>query len=342
MRDRINEITLGSCNDGAGTRRNNGAFSCSVTIAPGSAPGSYTMQGNTPFYYQASFAVVTTAVVVGPAATQLVYPGTTGLTITVTGAGTPTGAVTIYDGSTAITSMQLGPDGQAYWSITPGLNTGTHQISAAYGGEAHNAATQSAPVTIEVSPAPVVLSASCGNSSFPFAEGDTCTATVSASGTTPVGAITYTLDTKAPVSVSLTNGTAGFTVSKPAVGNHTLVIAYAAQGNFLAAPPLSASFTVTQAVSDVTLTASGQHVKAGSPVTLSASVTSSTAGPPAGGKVTFLDNGTVLGKVKVNAQGQASFTVSKIALGLHRYVAKYAGTVNFSSTSSKAVQVTAF
>jgi len=46
------------------------------------------------------------------------------------------------------------------------------------------------------------------------------------------------------VSEKVGKGTAFFSIADPAVGSHTVVISYAAQGNYSAAKSLSEKFTV--------------------------------------------------------------------------------------------------
>jgi len=186
------------------------------------------------------------AVTVSLSATQLVYPGAAEMTVSVAGknGSVATGSVSVYDGTTQLTTLTLGY-GAAYWWISPGLNVGTHMLSASYSGDANNPAGQSAPVTVTVTPAPVNMAVSCWNSTFTYGGNYTCTVNVSsnAGGITP-GSINYTLDNGSPVSVPLSNSNALFTITQPAIGNHTVVISYPQQGNFLASSPSTQTFTV--------------------------------------------------------------------------------------------------
>ena len=186
------------------------------------------------------------AITVTLSSTNLVYPGATNVVVSVAGSGgkTATGSVTIYDGTSALYTLTLGGDGKAYWYISPGLNAGTHSISASYTGDPNNPAGQSAPVTVTVSPVPVNLSVSCWNASFPYGGNESCSVSASSNAGSALGAITYTFDNNAPVSVPLSNGTTQFTISTPATGSHTIVISYAQQGNFAASGPNTQMFTV--------------------------------------------------------------------------------------------------
>jgi len=71
------------------------------------------------------------AVTVSLSSTQLVYPGAAEMTVSVAGknGSAATGSVTVYDGTTPLTTLSLGY-GAAYWLISPGLKAGTHLLSA--------------------------------------------------------------------------------------------------------------------------------------------------------------------------------------------------------------------
>ena len=89
------------------------------------------------------------------------------------------------------------------------------------------------------------------------------------------GAITYSYDHAAPVTVPLNPfGVATFVLTKPALGSHQIVLNYAAQGNFGAASPVTIPFNVVVAPVSVGLKASTQSTTSGKPVTFTATVTS--------------------------------------------------------------------
>jgi hypothetical protein len=182
------------------------------------------------------------------AATSLVWPGSTNLTACITSAThvTPTGSVEVFDGSTPLTTQTVQGGGCAYWYIAPSLNAGTHSITTVYFGDSHNPGGTSSPVAVTVSPAPVTLAVSCWNASFSYGGSYTCQANLSSNGGAPGGNLTYTVDGGSPVTMALNGGEAQFTVPTPSVGSHTVVLSYAAQGNFAAAGPVTERFTVTQ------------------------------------------------------------------------------------------------
>ncbi len=280
--------------------------------------------------------------------TTLVYPGTANVSVCVTQAtNTPaTGIVRILDGINLVTdllaTLPLEGNGCANWYIKTGLTARTHALTAVYSGDSNNPPSTSNEVTVQVNPAPAYLSASCGNASFPFGYNYNCNVNVGSNAGSAAGTITYTFDGGAPVSLPLTNGSAQFSLVTPNAGPHTVVIAYAQQGNFAAAGPSTQNFTVAPALTQVQLTPSNYHPAAGRSFTLSASVTTYSDSIPGSGTVTFFDNGAPIGTGTVNAQGRASLTIASLpAAGYHSYQAQFGGTSNFVASTSGHVTISA-
>ncbi|MGO4213785.1 Ig-like domain-containing protein, partial [Terriglobus sp. YAF25] len=271
------------------------------------------------------------------ASTQLTYPGATNVTACVTGAtmATPTGTVQIVDGVASLTTLSLQGNGCAYWYISPGLAAGTHTFTAVYSGDGNNPAGTSAQTTVNVTPVPVTMGVSCWNGSSPYGSNYQCTVNVSSNAGTPQGGINYSLDGGAAVSVPLSGGSAGFTLTKPVAGSHTVVISYPPQTNYGAATQTQ-SFTMTAAPVNVSLTPSSWYASAGTSLTFAAAVTSWSAGPPAGvGSVSFYDGSTLLATIAVDSNGRAAYTTSSLTVGSHTITATYNGA-NYASGSGSA------
>ena len=283
--------------------------------------------------------VYDTSIALQLGSTQLTYPGATNVTVCVSGAtrATPTGTVQIDDGTTTLTTLRLGGNGCGYWYIVPGLNAGTHTITAVYSGDRNNSPGSSNPILVTVNPVPVKMSASCWNSSFPYGGNYQCIVNVSSDAGAAQGNVTYSYDGGAPVAVPLSGGNAQFAIVKPVVGNQSVVIGYAQQTNYAAAASQTENFTVTPAPVNVLLAPSTYYAKVGTSVTFSVSVTSWSAGPPnANGAVSFYDGSTLLATVPVDGSGHASYTTSSLAAGRHTVTATYAGGVNYGTGSSSA------
>lgn len=266
--------------------------------------------------------------------TQLTYPGATNLTTCMTPT-TATGTVKIYDGSTLLTTQNVQGGGCAYWYVSPGLDAGTHTLTATYSGSQNVPSGTSVPIVLTVDPVPVTLSPSCWNASFPYGGNYQCTANVSSNAGAPLGSIAYTFDGGAPVSVPLSNGNAQFTMTQPIVGTHSVVVSYAQQTDYAAATPQTETFAVTPAPVNIALTPSNWYANVETSITFQAAISSWSAGPPnANGSVSFYNGSTLLGTVPVNAAGQASYTTSSLAVGSHAITATYAAMSNYASGST--------
>jgi sugar lactone lactonase YvrE len=269
--------------------------------------------------------------------TQLVYPGSTNLTACITPT-TATGTVQIYDGTTLLTTQSVQGGGCAYWYISPGLSAGTHLLTAVYSGDKNNPSGTSVPVTVTVSPVPVTLSAACWNASFAYGANYQCTVNLSSNAGAAQGSITYSLDGGSKVAVPLSNGNAQFTLTTPSVGTHTVIISFAQQTNYAAAPSQTETFTATPAPVIVSLTPSSWYTTVGTSLTFQAAVSSWSAGAPnATGAVSFYDGTKLLSTKPVNTSGQASYTIATLTAGTHTITATYSGGTNYASGSSSVI-----
>jgi hypothetical protein len=326
---------------------NTGTLSSPVdTSSPG--PKTYTVMAVDAAGNQSSATVnyvVTsfdTAIKITLSSPTVTYPLGTNVVITVapTHGHTPTGSVQLFDGTTLLQKSNLQGNGAAYLYIQ-GLAAGTHSLSVVYSGDAFNPGGTSAPVTLTVKPVPVNLTASCWNANFPYGADYHCGAYASSTAGAPQGVITYQYDGATPVTLPLQNGTAQFVLTRPSVGTHHVLIAYAAQTNYAAANPVSEAFTVTNAPVVVQLTPSTWYLTGGN-LALTAAIQSWSAGSPNQiGSVVFSDGNKVIATVQVNASGIAATTIaaSSLSNGSHTFRASYSGGTNYG-TGSSTVMIT--
>ena len=219
------------------------------------------------------------------------------------------------------------------------MTAGTHSLTAVYSGDRNNPAGTSVPVTVTVSAVPVTLSASCWNASFSYGGSYICTVSLSSNAGSVQGALSYAVDAGTPNSIPINNGSAQFSVTTPNAGNHSVAISYAAQSNFAAAGPVTESFTVTQAPTQIQLTPSSYYQSASAPLTLTASLTSWSAGAPKDGTVAFYDGTTSLGTLPAGAT--VTLTSSSLSPGSHALTAVYATgpSGNYAPVTSSAANV---
>ena len=211
---------------------------------------------------------------------------------------------------------------------------------------------EATPTAAEASTQVVVIATTTTlqSSEEPSKLGDsvTFTATVTPSAFTsgiPTGAVEFSIDGIAigdPVLLDQ-DGVADLTISSLAVGSHTVTADYintdgyftASSGSLAAGQIVNTADTTAVVDSTTATTVFGQFV------TFTASVTAVTAGLPIPtGTVEFLDGGTDLATVTLDASGTAAFTTSAIAAGTHSITVQYMGDPNFSASTSFALTQT--
>ena len=214
-------------------------------------------------------------------------------TATVSGTGgTPTGTVTFYDGATStaasLGTMSLNGAGLGTFS-TSALTIGTHSITAQYNGDSNFGPTTSATVAQVVTGQQNTAVLQSSVSPSVLGQSVTFTATVSGTGGTPTGTVTF-LDANSSLDGNTSLGTATLsggvasisTTSLVVAGTHSMTASYSGDtvfGPTTSAPimqqvnnplpaivmPLSPS-TATAGGGDFTLTVNGSNFISGSTV----------------------------------------------------------------------------
>ncbi len=272
---------------------------------------------------------------------------------TVTGGGVmPTGSITFKDGGVAIGGC--GASGVV--SLSSGVATctvtysavGSHSITAAYSGDGnYNPAAGSTLGESVVLRTPTDTVTSSSNPSLLGGQ-VVYTATVSGSGGTPTGSVTFE-DGGTAISSCGTNGVVGLSggiatcsITYAAAGSHSITAAYSGDANYSSA----AGNTLTQVVrtsSSSTVTANYNPVAVGAQVVFTATVTGSGGTPT--GPVTFEDGGVAIsgcgssGVVSLSS-GVATCTVSYSSAGTHSITAVYSGDSSFGSSASSVLHET--
>ena len=224
----------------------------------------------------------TTITSVTASASQLTVGQTLTLNIAVapqSGTGTPTGSVSILDGTTQLGVPSLTAGAAIFTTNT--LAVGTHSITVSYSGDSNFAGSTSTVLSVVVSsPAKTNTSTSVAASSTQIIVGSSVTFTAKvavANGTAiPTGTITF-LDSSASVGIaSLTGGSAQISLTTLTTGTHSISAAYSGDTNYN--PSTSAVTTVTvepapAADYSLSLNSSALSVTAGGSGKLSLSVT---------------------------------------------------------------------
>jgi hypothetical protein len=261
------------------------------------------------------------------------------------GSGRPTGSVTfVVDGTVQAPANLNG--GQATFT-TETLAVGDHRIGAVYGGDGNFNSSIAARLTQTVNH--VVSSTGLGSSVNPsvFGQQVTLTATVSASGGTPSGTVTFREGAIA-LGTGTLNGVSGndqatLTLSAPAVGSHAITAIYGGDSTF--APSTSAPLTqlVSLANTSTAVSANAPSSVFGEPISFTATVVplAPGAGTPTGNvafKRLFPDGSSVtFGTAVLSASGTAVFVMDRFIPGTATVFAVYAGDSSFATSTSPTI-----
>jgi uncharacterized repeat protein (TIGR03803 family) len=171
-------------------------------------------------------------------------------------------------------------------------------------------------------------------------------ATVTGSGATPTGSVTYDVTTIALGSANLSSGVATLTASSngQAPGTYPIVANYGGSSTYDASASKAVTVTLNKAPTSTTLSANPTAVTPPGDVTLTATVKRSTSGATGvpTGTVSFTVEGITLDTVKVNGSGVATLTASSagISAGSYPIKAVYNGDASDVTSTSTAVTVT--
>jgi sugar lactone lactonase YvrE len=253
------------------------------------------------------------------------------------GGSGPGGAVTLYDGATAIGTQTL-TGGSATFSVST-LSVGTHSLTAGYAGDTLDLSSTSAALSEQIKSGNASVTLTTSGSPVLLGTSVTFNATVTGTGAAPSGPVTFSADGKTIGTATLNaQGQASFTTASLAEGSHSIVAGYGGSADEAAAS--SAPVTeVVQAKTSTVLSTSVNPVLAGTPIQFTAQVTS-TGGVAPTGTITLLDGGATIGTAPVSATGSATFSLSTLAFGTHVLTASYSGDgVSLPSVSTPLTQV---
>jgi YVTN family beta-propeller protein len=332
----------GSTTIGTATLSGGAASFATAALGGGSHSFTATYSGDGTFKSSTSTTVTET---ISPAASTIAVVSSANpsiidhavtFTATVTGpGGTPTGSVTFKDGSTVLGTGTLTAGVASVTSTT--LTQGTNTITATYSGSANLLSSVSTALSQVVNPSTATVASTTTMTVTPnpavFGKPVTFTVTVTGTGGTPTGTVTFNDGSTTLGTVALANGTASFTTTLGG-GSNSLTATYSGDGTFKSSTSTAVSETVTPASASVAVLAAPNPAVPGQPVTFTATVTG-VGGTPTG-SVTFKDGTTTIGTATLSG-GAASFTIASLAAGNHSITASYSGDANFQGGVSSPI-----
>ena len=146
-----------------------------------------------------------------------------------TASGSPSGTVSLSDGSTSLGTMNL-VSGAASFNLS-NLAVGSHSLVATYSGDGSYGAS-SATLTLNVTKATVALNLNPSPASPAFGQTLTITGTLTGSGGTPSGTLAFSEGGNPLGTAILASGAATVNLSSLAVGSHNLIAIYSGDGSF--------------------------------------------------------------------------------------------------------------
>jgi uncharacterized protein YjdB len=264
-------------------------------------------------------------------------------TVKASSGGTPSGAVTFFNGTASLGTATLNANGVATLNLTPGV--GNYSMTAGYAGTLTDAPSASSP-PIAVIVEKISTSTALDASPTTLFLGQTLTLTAivtAASGAHPAGSVSFLNNGATLGTASLNaNGVAVLTLT-PAIGNYSITASYG--GSSTDAPSVSSppvQVRVTTIPTTVVLGANPLSLTVTQTLTLTAVVSASGATPT--GTATFNNTNPVtgvvqaLGQVPLNANGSATLTFTP-AVGSYVISATYGGSATDSPSTSPQVDV---
>ena len=209
------------------------------------------------------------------ASPSVALPGSTiTLTASITGAGTTaaSGTVTFYDGATTLGMVSVA--GNAATLKTSTLSTGSHSITASYGGDNnYSTATAAAQTVVIRAAAATTTTLTSSSASSTFGSSVTFTATIAstAGSGSPTGAVTFLDGTTTLGTGTVSGGVAAYTTTTLATGSHSITASYSGDSLFLAST--STAFTQTVVAATVSLSASPSSLTVSRGATVMAAIT---------------------------------------------------------------------
>ena len=256
---------------------------------------------------------------------------TAAVTVVAPGAGTPTGTVQFYQGTTLIGSAALSSQSSG---VTAALNAGLQSgsVSAVYQGDANFSGSTSTTVGV-ASKVQVTITADHN----PASGGQPITFTIqvtAGTGTgTPTGTVQLSSDGAAIGNGTLSGGQTTV-IANLSTGTHTITASYSGDSSFGAATA-TLQEVVNKPTAALTLTSSNATPVYGQPVTFTAQLGSQSLA----GAVQFLDGTTAIGSAQASS-GVATFTAANLSAGVHPIQAAWAGDASNAAATSQVLSQT--
>ncbi|MGA7155463.1 MAG: Ig-like domain repeat protein [Acidobacteriaceae bacterium] len=273
---------------------------------------------------------------VGPSAA--VDAGMTfGVTIGLSSNGVaPSGAMALRNGDATIATQSVATDG-TFSFANLSLGVGSYQLTAAYSGDANNAASVSNSAAVTVQLTPTVTSIISSASPSTVGVGVTFTATATGGTPAPTGLVEFVDGTAVLGSASVgSNGSSSLSTSALAFGVHSIAAIYEGDVDHAASTSAVLTEKIVETAS-VALTSSTNPSVFGSDVFFVVKITGAGAQIPTG-QVELSYGSSMLGTLMLDGTGGGTLQVAALPVGLDSVTAVYGGDSNYSASSVSLMQ----
>ena len=288
-----------------------------------------------------------TTTTVTASATSIAHGANVTFTATVTptsGSTIPTGQIIFGDGDLQIGSVTVDPTGKATFTTTA-LASGSHSITAAYGGSATFLGRLSSTITVNVSgtaATTTTTSLTASASSITTGSSITFTAAITPSGGTgtPTGTVTFLDGTTALGSGSVTSGKATYTTTALTTGSHSVTAVYGGDASFGASTSAAVTVTVVapaKITPTVTVAPSSSSITTAQALTATVAVSGGSGNATPTGSV-VLTSGSYTSTVVTLSGGNATINIpaGSLATGTDTLTVNYTPDTASSSAYNSA------
>jgi hypothetical protein len=289
-----------------------------------------------------------TTTTVTASATSIARGGSITFTATVTpatGSTIPTGQIIFGDGDLQIGSATVDPTGKATFSTTA-LASGSHSITAAYGGSTTFLGSLSSTITVNVTGTAAIttttnLTASATSITTGASITFTATITPAAGSTgTPTGTVTFLDGATTLGSGTVASGKAAYTTTALTTGSHNITAVYSGDTAFSTSTSSAVNVAVTapaKTTPTVTVSPSSSSITTTQALTVTTTVSGGSGKPTPTGTVT-LTSGTYTAAATILSGGNATINVpaGSLATGTDTLTVNYSPDTPSSSTYNSA------
>jgi trimeric autotransporter adhesin len=263
------------------------------------------------------------------------------------GAGTPTGTVQFFSGTTSLGTATI--SGGVATLTTSVLAAGGNSITGQYSGDANFIASTSPAVSVTVAAiATSDTTVTFTPTSPTYGQSVVLTATVNPVSPltgAPTGTVEFfngsTLLGTETLTAGTNSSTATLTTSNLPVAANSITAQYSGDSNFTSSTSAPVTVTVSTVATTTVLTFTPTSPTYGTTVEFTATITPASTGPQQPtGEVDFYNGTTLLQSVAISGD-VASYSTSALPVGTNSITAKYVGDTNYAtSTSTPATVVT--